>query len=173
VGRQFNLIAVGIALSIFAAEGSFAQGLPGAPRPGPQNHQPRRSRSVLDRWMQLPPDERQIFQRNAERWLRLSPQQQNLLRQREKVLRDRLKSEADTVLRQSGLQLDQKRRALFEARYMQERRKMERQLRQEFEAKRKQVLPSLSERLRKEFQLPGSPGQKPNSTPPVSAGPRR
>jgi hypothetical protein len=167
VGRQFNLIAVGIGLSILGAQATFAQA------PAPQNQQMRRPHGVVDRWMQLPPDERQIFERNAERWLRMTPQQQNLLRQREKILRARLKSEADSVLRQSGLELDQKRRALFEARYMQERRKMERQLRSEYESKRKQQLPTLSERLKKEFQSPASPVQRPASTPGLSVAPRR
>jgi hypothetical protein len=165
VGRQFNFIAAGIAFSIFTAEIS-AQG-------PPQNQQLRRPRSVRERWMQLPPDQRQVFERNAERWLRMTPQQQNMLRQREKIRRAQLKSEADRLLRQSGLQLDQKRRDLFESRYMQERSRMERQLRQEFDAKRKQQLPGLSERLKREFQLPTSPGPRPHSAPAASLSPRR
>ena len=169
MGRQLNFITAGIAFSIFTGHVSFAQGPPPfAQGPPPQNHQARRSPGVVDRWMQLPPDERQIFRRNAERWLRMTPQQQSTLRQREKVRRAQLKSEADRVMRQSGLQLDQKRRDLFESRYMQERTKMERQLRQEFEAKRKQQLPTLSDRLKNEFQLPTSPGPRPSSSRPAS-----
>jgi hypothetical protein len=168
VGRQLNLIGAAIALSIFAVDFSFGQG------PPPQhNHQLRRSRGVRDRWIQLPPDERQTFQRNAERWLRMSPQQQSVLRQREKVRRARLKTEADTALRQSGLQLDPSARDLYEARYLQERRRMERALRKELEAKRQQELPTLSERLKGEFQPRPSAANRSASAPPDSGSPRR
>jgi hypothetical protein len=172
VGRQLNFVAAGIAFSIFTAHISLAQGPPGGQGPPGQNHQLQRPPNMRERWMQLPPEERQIFERNAERWLHMTPQQQNILRQREKLRRARLKNEADTLLRQSGLQLDQKRRDLFESRYMQERSKMERHLRQEFEAKRKQQLPALSERLKNEFQSPKSPAQRPSSAPAVSVSPR-
>lgn len=173
MGRQLNIIGAGIALSIVLAQVSFAQGPPSAQGPPAQNHQPRQPHGVLDRWRQLPPDERQIFEHNAQRWLRMTPQEQNLLREREKVRRAHLKTEADMILRQSGLQLDQKRRDLFEARYMQERQKMDRQLRQEFEAQRKQQLPALNERLKNEFQSRISPPQRTTSTPAVSVAPRR
>jgi len=111
---------------------------------------------VRERWSALPPDERQVFTKNAERWLRMSPQEQQVLREREKVYRRQLQAEAERVMRQSGLQLDRDARERFEARYWLERRRMERDLRKEIEQRRQQQLPALSERLRNEFQPPGA-----------------
>jgi uncharacterized membrane protein YccC len=167
VGRKLNVVGAAIALSIFAADPSFGQG-----PPPPYNQQIRRPHGVRDRWSQLPPDERQTFQRNAERWLRMTPQQQNVLRQREKLRRARLKTEADRALHQSGLQLDPSARDSFEARYSQERRRMERALRKELETRRQQELPALGERLKSEFQRPRSPNGRSTSTPAVSTRPR-
>jgi hypothetical protein len=115
--------------------------------------------------MQLSPEERQAFKRNAERWLQMSPEQQKVMREREQVRRAKLKSEADAALTQSGLRLDQGARDQYEARYLQERRRIERQLRQEIEAKRQEQLPQLNERLKSEFQ----PHQaSPNALPSAS-----
>lgn len=167
MGRKLYVVGAAIALSIFAVDFSFGQG------PPPNNHRGRRQRDVRERWNQLPPDERQTFQRNAERWLRMTPQQQNVLRQREKVRRARMKTEADRALRQSGLQLDPSARDLYEARYFQERRRIERALRQEIEAKRQQQLPTLSERLKGEFQPRQPAATRSASAPPASGSPRR
>jgi hypothetical protein len=167
VGRKLNALGAAIALSIFAANFTFAQG------PPLRNQQIHRPHGVRERWFQLPPDERRTFQRNAERWLRMSPQQQNMLRQREHLLQKRLKTEAEMALRRSGLQLDATGRDLFEARYLQERRKMERAWRRELESKRQHELPTLSERLRSEFQRNQSPAATSTSAPETSASPRR
>ena len=170
--QQLNSVAffVGAALvlSIFAADTALGQGPPFPP--GHKNH---RGRGVRDRWMQLPPEERQVFERNAERWLRMTPQQQQVLRERERLRRARMKTEAESLMRQSGLHLDPTARDMFEARYFQERLRMERALRREIEAKRQQQLPALSERLRSEFQ-PTRPGPSARSTssPAGSTGPR-
>jgi hypothetical protein len=104
------------------------------------------------RFNQLSPDERQAFRRNAERWLKMNPEQQKMLREREQVRRAQLKAEAEAAIRQMGLRLDTSAQGRFENRYMAERRRMERQLRQEVEAKRQQELPQLNERLKNEFQ---------------------
>jgi hypothetical protein len=84
--------------------------------------------------------------------MQMGPEERNLMRQRERAHRERLKREAEIALRDAGLRLDQKKRDLFEQRYLQERRKIERELQQEVEAKRHQQLPALNERLKKEFQ---------------------
>jgi hypothetical protein len=94
-----------------------------------------------------------MFRRNAEQWLKMDAQQQQIMRDRERSRQQQIRSEVDTAIRQSGLRLDQQGRAEFEMRYRQERRNMERALRQEFESKRQQELPQLNERLKKEFQL--------------------
>ena len=156
MGRQFILISATIALSILAFDRSFAQG------PGQHSHGGKLQRfnnnqlrgSAHDRLFQLSPEERQTFKRNAERWLQMNPEQRNILREREKVRRQQMKSEAEAALRDSGIRVDPNARDQFESRYLQERKRIERDLRQEVEAKRQQQLNELKERLKTEFQSP-------------------
>jgi hypothetical protein len=158
VGRR-NYIAIGaaVALSILVSGSTFAQGSPHSPRKrgggggfGQRRHEVRGG--PRERFYQLSPEERQTFQKNAERWLQMDPQQRQLLRERERVRREHMKREAEAAMRQLDLRLDQKARAQFEERYLQERRRIERELRQEVEAKRQRELPQLNERLKGEFQ---------------------
>ena len=164
--RYFHTLSAGL-LSLFVAGSLSAQGNHGGRArhrgPGPaQFHGP-------PRMLHLSPEERQTFRRNAERWLQMNPQQQNALRQRENMLREQRRREAESFLRDSGLRLDNHSREEFEQRYLQERIRIERALRQEIEAKRQQELPQLRERLRNEFQGQQGPG----GGPPVSpANPR-
>ena len=116
----------------------------------------------------MPPEARQNFRRNAELWMRMSPDQRNLMRQRENMRRQIMTREADSAVRDSGLQLSPQERAQFESRYIQERRKVERTLRQQIENERQKEIPALIQQLRKEFQLdePGkSTGTKPAGSP--------
>jgi hypothetical protein len=120
--------------------------------------------------MAMPPAARQNFQRNAERWLRMSPEERNVMRQRENLRRDTIRRETEAALRESGLRLSPQERTQFESRYIQERRKVERTLRQQIEAERQQELPALIQQLKKEFQIdqPGKssttkPGESPKS----------
>jgi hypothetical protein len=145
------------------AGGSFAQGPPYGHNHN-QKHKAKATPGVRERWSALPPDERQVFTKNAERWLRMSPQEKQMLRDREKVYRKQLQNEAERVMRQSGLQLDRDARERFETRYWLERRRLERDLRKEIESRRRQQLPALSERLRNEFQA-RPPGARSTSTP--------
>jgi len=115
---------------------------------------------MRDRWLALPPADRQNFQRNAERWMRMSPQERDLMRQRENLRREQIRRETDAALRDSGLLLDQEKRNLFESRYIQERRKMEQSLRQQIENERQQQLPALIQQLKREFEF-----QQPNRVP--------
>ena len=101
----------------------------------------------------MPPAARQNFQRNAERWLRMSPTERNVMRQRENLRRETIKRETDAALRDSGLHLSPQERAQFESRYIQERRKVEQTLRQQIESERQQQLPELIRQLKKEFQI--------------------
>jgi hypothetical protein len=118
--------------------------------------------------MAMPPEARQNFQRNAERWLRMSPAERNVMRQRENLRRETIRRETDAALRESGLKLNPQERAQFESRYIQERRKVERTLRQQIEAERQQELPALIQQLKKEFQIDQptrGPGAKPAESP--------
>jgi hypothetical protein len=174
VGRKLNVVgAIGI-LSILAAVSGFAQGKPHAMRPRP--HVINRSgggqfRGVArERFYQLSPEDQQTFRKNAERWLQMSPEERTLMRSREQMRRERIKNEAEAVIRDSGLRLDPTKRDLFQERYLQERRRIDRELRQEYETRRQQQL----ERLKKEFQPPdNSPGGSATSAPSLSTTPRR
>jgi len=115
----------------------------------------------------MPPEARQNFQRNAELWMRMSPEQRNLMRQRENMRRQIITREADAAVRDSGLQLNPQERAQFESRYIQERRKVEEGLRQQIEAQRQKELPALIQQLKKEFQI-DQPGKSPIAKPAAS-----
>jgi hypothetical protein len=116
--------------------------------------------------MAMPPAARQNFQRNAERWLRMSPEERNVLRQRENLRRETIRRETEAALRDSGLRLSPQERAQFESRYIQERRKVEQTLRQQIEAERQKELPALIQQLKKEFQIdqPKVPATKPSES---------
>jgi len=62
------------------------------------------------------------------------------MRDREILRRERIRSEAEAVLRDSGLRLDPAKRDLFQERYLQERRSIDRELRQEYETSGQQQL---------------------------------
>ena len=97
--------------------------------------------------------------------MQMGPEERKVLRERERVYRERVKVEVDSALRDSGLRLEGEKRDQFEQRYLQERRRIEQALRQETEAKRQQQLPALRERLKNEFQEP-SPSAPAASTSP-------
>jgi hypothetical protein len=120
--------------------------------------------------MALPPEDRQVFRQNAERWMQMSPEERKLMRERDKAYRARIKNEVDTTLRNSGLRLEGEKREQFERRYLQERRRIEQLLRNEIEAKRQQELPALQERLKKEFQEPAVTS---TSTPAGGGSPKK
>jgi hypothetical protein len=160
VGRQLFFIA---ALLILVTDLSLAQGQRGGHRGGGFNRPNQFRGTGANR---VSPEDRQVFRRNAERWLKMDAQQRQVLRDRERDRQQQIRSEVDAAIRQSGLRLDQNGRAEFEIRYRQERRRLERELRQEFESKRQQELPQLNDRLRKEFQSPSANGSPSGSASP-------
>ena len=139
---------------------------PHGPPPG-QSHGAPSGQSVRERWLAMPPDARQNFQRNAQLWMQMTPEQRNLMRQRETMRRQILTRDADAAVRDSGLQLNPQERARFESRYIQERRKVEQSLRQQIEGERQKEIPALIQQLRKEFQL-DEPGKSPVTKPATS-----
>src|SRR5215467_13665892 len=139
-------------------------GKPHGPPPG-QSHGAPSGQSVRERWLAMPPDARQNFQRNAQLWMQMTPEQRNLMRQRENMRRQIITREADAAVRDSGLQLNPQERAQFESRYIQERRKVEEGLRQQIEAQRQKELPALIQQLKKEFQI-DQPKKNPVTKPP-------
>ena len=135
--------------------------------PSGQSHGAPSGQSVRERWLAMPPDARQNFQRNAQLWMQMTPEQRNLMRQRETMRRQILTRDADAAVRDSGLQLNPQERARFESRYIQERRKVEQSLRQQIEGERQKEIPALIQQLRKEFQL-DEPGKSPVTKPAAS-----
>jgi hypothetical protein len=115
----------------------------------------------------MPPEARQNFRRNAELWMQMTPEQRNLMRQRETMRRQTMTREADAAVRDSGLQLAPQERAQFESRYIQERRKVEQTLRQQIESERQKEIPALIQQLKKEFQI-DQPTKSPVAKPPAS-----
>jgi len=120
----------------------------------------------------MPPEARQNFRRNAERWMQMSPEERNVLRQRENLRHQMIQRETEAALRDSGLRLSPQERAQFESRYIQERQKVERTLRQQIEAERQQQLPALIQQLKKEFQI-DQPVRSPVIKPAESPKPKK
>ena len=153
-----------------APRGPQQMGVPHGPPPnqphGPpsgQSHGAPSRQSVRERWLAMPADARQNFQRNAQLWMQMTPEQRNLMRQRETTRRQIMTRDADAAVRDSGLQLNPQERARFESRYIQERRKVEQSLRQQIETERQKEIPALIQQLRKEFQI-DEPGKSPAKT---------
>jgi hypothetical protein len=170
VERKSSFIKVITTLSMFASFCALAQAQP--QRPGgrqvaPHAGPPPPVTSTHERWLSLPPSDRQDFRRNAERWTRMSPEERKILRERENLRQAQIKRETDAALRDSGLRLDQEKRSLFESRYIEERRRVERALRQQIETERQKELPALIQQLKREFQLEPSGGAtaKPGESP--------
>jgi hypothetical protein len=147
------------------------QGMTGRPGPAGPHHIPNMN-NPRDQYLAMPPQDRQIFQRNAERWMQMSPEERMIMRQREKLYRAQVSKEVDAALRASGLHLEGEKRVQFEQRYLQERRRIEHSLRQEIETQRQQQLPALQDRLKKEFQETSSPTGS-TSAPTNSASPKK
>jgi Protein of unknown function (DUF3106) len=156
---------LGAALANAQPQGSHGPRMPQM-RHGPE------FKATRERFMAMPPEDRQIFRKNAERWLQMSPEERNLMREREVLYRLRVKREVDAALRDSGLHLEGEKRALFEQRYLQERRRIEHSLREEVESKRQEQLPAIQERLKKEFQET-SPSTMSTSAPATSTSPKK
>src|SRR6184192_2231865 len=118
-GKKSRLCKLVVALSVFvlscAAAQAQPQGQPHRPMGRPPTgapHGPPSASSIRERWQALP-EARQNFQRNAERWLRMSPQERQIMRQREAMRREQIQRETEAALRDSGLRLAPDERGLF------------------------------------------------------------
>jgi hypothetical protein len=175
VGRRHsNLVGVIAPLAILVLSPALANAQPHGQqgRSGPAPHRAPKMNGPRERFMAMPPQDRQIFKRNAERWMQMGPEERMIMREREKVYRVRVSREVDAALRDSGLHLEGEKRTQFEQRYLQERRRIEHTLREEVENKRQQQLPAIQERLKKEFSEP-SPAGTSTSAPADSTSPKK
>jgi hypothetical protein len=102
---------------------------------------------------QLPPDQQQRFMQNLHRWQDLSPEERDLLRQRERIRRQKQEKSIDEAYQKSGLQLNEEQRSTFRKRYLQERQRLEEQLLRETQEKRQAGNLAIIEQLKKEFSV--------------------
>jgi len=113
---------------------------------------------------QLSAEQQERTLQNMHRWQELSQDEREVLRQRERVQRQKLEASINEAYQKSGLQLNDEQRALFHKRYLQERRHLEEQLAHEVEEKRQVGNAAIIEMLKKEFSNLNA-----KTTPPVAA----
>ena len=113
---------------------------------------------------QLSAEQQERILQNMHRWQELSQDEREVLRQRERVQRQKLEASINEAYQKSGLQLNDEQRALFHKRYLQERRHLEEQLAHEIEEKRQAGNAAIIETLKKEFSNLNA-----KTTPPVAA----
>ena len=158
MARHLRLLIAASACCAFsgALAEAPAPGKDGPHEPGKRSHKRDFDRSpemenVRKAIEALTPEQRERFTENLMRWSQLPPEEKKSLRDREEVRKKFMTQELDTAIAESGLQLDDERRAQFIKRYGEERRKIEEQLRKEMGEKRKPLLLDLIARLKVEF----------------------
>jgi hypothetical protein len=100
---------------------------------------------------QLTPEQQQKVLQNLHRWLALSPDERDVLRQRQRVRQQKEEESVTEAYQKSGLRLNEDGRELFRKLYLQERRKLEEQLAKETQEKRQKGDTTIVEKLKKEF----------------------
>jgi hypothetical protein len=107
---------------------------------------------------QLSPDQKNKFLDNLDQWKAMTPEEQELYRDRELFRREKVAEEIQDAINKSGLKLDDDQREVFALRYTQERRKIEEALRKEMDQKRHTMVGDMLARLKLEFS--GAPAGK-------------
>jgi len=97
----------------------------------------------------------------------MSPEEQELLRDRELFRREKIAQEIESAINRSALHLDEDQREIYALRYTQERRKIEESLRKEMDQKRQSMVADMLNRLKREFSPTSTPPPKP--TPATAA----
>jgi hypothetical protein len=108
---------------------------------------------------QLSVEQQERVVQNLHRWQELSQDEREVLRQRERVQRQKVEASITEAYQKSGMQLNDEQRAQFRKRYLQERRRLEEQLAREVQEKRQAGNAAIIEILKKEFSNP-----KPSAT---------
>jgi flagellar biosynthesis GTPase FlhF len=106
---------------------------------------------------QLSTEQQERVVQNLHRWQELSQDEREVLRQRERVQRQKVEASITEAYQKSGLQLNDEQRAQFRKRYLQERRRLEEQLAREVQEKRQAGNAAIIEMLKKEFSNPKPP----------------
>jgi hypothetical protein len=100
---------------------------------------------------QLSPEQQERILQNLRRWQDLSADEREVLRQRERVQRQKQEASINEAYQKSGLQLSEEQRVVFRKRYLQERRRLEEQLVHEIQEKRQVGISAIIDSLKKEF----------------------
>ena len=103
---------------------------------------------------QLSTEQQERILQNFHRWQDLSQDEKEVLRERERVQRQKQEASINEAYVKSGLQLNDEQRAQFRKRYLQERRRLEEQLVHEIQEKRQVGNAAIIEMLKKEFSNP-------------------
>jgi len=114
---------------------------------------------------QLSLDQQKKFLDNLDQWKSLSPEAQELFRDRELFRREKIALEIQDAITKTGLHLDSDQAEVYALRYTQERRKIEETLHKEMDQKRQVMLAELLGRLKTEFAHTPTPAPKPGGSP--------
>ncbi len=106
---------------------------------------------------QLSAEQQERILQNLHRWQDLSQDEKEVLRQRERVQRQKLEASINEAYQKSGLQLTEEQRVQFRKRYLQERRRLEEQLVHDIQDKRQAGNTAIIEMLKKEFSNAKAP----------------
>ena len=106
---------------------------------------------------QLSAEQQERILQNLHRWQDLSQDEKEVLRQRERVQRQKLEASINEAYQKSGLQLTEEQRVQFRKRYLQERRRLEEQLVHDIQDKRQAGNAAIIEMLKKEFSSAKAP----------------
>ena len=103
---------------------------------------------------QLSGDQQKKFLDNLDQWRMMSPQEQELYRDKELFRRKQIAQEIQAAIQKSNLKLDEDQREVYALRYTQERRKIEESLRKEMDQKRQIMVDAMLSHLKVEFNAP-------------------
>jgi hypothetical protein len=145
-----------IVFSVAESQAQLASSSPtssAAPQASPSTS-PSRFELLRRAFDQLSPEQQEKVLLNLLRWQELSQDEREVLRQRERVQRQKQEASINEAYQKSGLQLNDEQRAMFRKRYLQERRRLEEQLAHEIQEKRQIGIAAIIETLKKEFSTP-------------------
>ncbi|MBV9489279.1 MAG: DUF3106 domain-containing protein [Verrucomicrobia bacterium] len=119
--------------------------------PTPQTTRESKLEEFKRSFEQLTSEQQQKFLQNYHRWEDLTPEEREILRQRQRLREKKRDEDTAEALQRSGLHLNEEGRERFRKRYQQERRKLEEQLLKETQERRQLGNAAIIEQLRREF----------------------
>jgi hypothetical protein len=147
-----------IAFSVAESQAQLVSSSPtssAAPQASPSaSTSPSRFELLRKAFDQLSPEQQEKVLLNLLRWQELSQDEREVLRQRERVQRQKQEASINEAYQKSSLQLNDEQRAMFRKRYLQERHRLEEQLAHEIQEKRQIGIAAIVETLKKEFSSP-------------------